>query len=75
MKEVHFSIYDKCWHVQREVDHRPNPPTSTMGLTVRDYVCASNLAVEAVLGQTVYKKAHIIYYASRTLNPTKSTTF
>lgn len=33
---------------------------------------ASNFAVGAVLGQRVDKKSHVIYYASRTLNPAQS---
>ncbi|TYK02919.1 hypothetical protein E5676_scaffold755G00210 [Cucumis melo var. makuwa] len=38
-----------------------------------EIICdASNLAVGAVLGQRIDKKAHVIYYASRTLNPTQA---
>ena len=33
---------------------------------------ASNLALEAVLGQRINKKLHAIYYASRTLNQAQS---
>lgn len=75
-KDVEFQFNDNCkaaFDKLKELLTTPpviQPPNWNLPFEI---MCdASNYAVGAVLGQRVGRAAHVIYYASRTLNPTQA---
>ncbi|CAM8917280.1 unnamed protein product [Rhodiola kirilowii] len=72
-KEVPFEFTDACKKafddLKKALTSTPIIQTPNWELPFEIMCDASDFAVEAVLGQKIEKKAGVIYYASRTLDP------
>ncbi|KAL4036015.1 hypothetical protein IC575_004733 [Cucumis melo] len=75
-KDIPFLIDDNCKKPFHDLKQRlvstPILQSPKWNLPFERMCDVSNLAFEAVLGQRIDKKLHVIYYASRTLNQAQS---